>query len=151
MDDDGPTPSPAGVGRVAFGAATILTALLGLTGDRRWLAASGAFGTLWWFWDLVWENVASPFGDWIGGLLTGSVSSMPEELTADDTIRMLEGTLENEEAERHVRIQAALRLAELYRYARRDPRAASAVLRSIRERYPDAPELDRAEAGEAGQ
>ena len=150
MDPEGPVPSPAGVGRVAFGAATILTALLGLAGDHRWLAASGAFGTLWWFWDLFWENVAAPLGSWFQGLLAGSTGARSAELTAADTIRMLEATVRNEKASRHVRIQAALRLAELYRYARRDPESASAVLRLVRDRYPDAPELERVGTGEAG-
>jgi hypothetical protein len=150
MPSEGPLSSPAGVGRVAFGVATVLTAVLGFAGDGRWFAASGAFGTLWWFWDLVWGNVVAPFGDWLNGLLTGAAVSDAGDLTLDDTIRMLEDHLRDEGVSRHVCIQSALRLAELYRFARKDPERAAEVLRLVRSRYPDAPELARFEKEEAG-
>jgi hypothetical protein len=142
MTGTGPFTSPSAVGRRFLGAATVVTALLGLGGDHRWLAASGAFGLLWWAWDLVWDNVCAPLGAMLVGALTGAatVDDAPS-LTTDDTIRLLEDHLASDETPRHVQIQSALRLAELYRFTRHDPAKAEEVMRRIRDRYPGAPEL----------
>jgi hypothetical protein len=144
----GPATSPSVVGRTMFGAATILTALLGLSGDARWFAASGAFGTAWWAWDALWGNVFGPLGDWLSGMLLGSASvEEPPDLTLDDTVRLLESHLSAEGVTQHVQIQSALRLAEIYRLNRHDPARAEEVIRRVRERWPDAPELKVFERG----
>jgi len=134
--------SPRAVGRAFFGAATVVTALLGFFGDQRWLAASGAFGIAWWGWDFVWENVLGPLGGLVTGILGGSATvEDPPDLTLDDTIRLLESHLAAEGVPRHVQIQSALRLSEIYRLNRNDPAKADAVIQRVRERWPDAPEL----------
>ena len=144
MSPTGPFESPSAVGRTMFGVATVLTALFGLAGDARWFAASGAFGTAWWAWDFLWENVVGPLGGWFVGALTGSATvEEPPELTLDDTIRLLEGHLAADGVPRHVQDQSALRLAEIYRLNRNDPTRAEDVIRRVRARWPDAPELKR--------
>jgi hypothetical protein len=147
----GPFDSPSRIGRFAFAAATLLSVLLGLTVDPRWFAASASFGTLWWLWDFIWNYFLGPLGGWFYGLLTGSFGEADAPgLTTDDTIRMLEDHLRNDGAPRHVQIESAIRLEELYRLARKDPAQAAEVMRVARERWPDAPELARHERHEAG-
>jgi hypothetical protein len=142
MPTTGPFDSPSAVGRAMFGVATVLTVLLGLLGDARWFAASGAFGTAWWAWDFLWDNVVGPLGGWFTGMLTGSATvEDPPDLTLDDTIRLLESHLAADGVTRHVQIQSALRLAEIYRLNRKEPEKAEAVLERVRARWPDAPEL----------
>ncbi len=147
----GPDDSPSRIGRFAFAAATMLSVLLGILVDPRWFAASASFGTLWWLWDFIWENLLGPLGSWFNGLLTGSFgeAGVPG-LTTDDTIRMLEDHLKGDGVPRHVQIESAFRLEELYRLARKDPAKAAEVLRVTRERWPDAPEWARHERKEAG-
>jgi len=147
----GPDSSPSGIGRFAFAAATLLSLLLGLTVDPRWLAASAGFGALWSLWDVIWDNLLGPLGGWFNGLLTGSLGEADAPgLTTDDTIRMLEDHLRNDGVPRHVQIESAIRLEELYRLARKDPTKAAEVMRVARERWPDAPELARHKSSEAG-
>lgn len=147
----GPDNSPSGIGRFAFGGATLLSVALGLVVDPRWFAASVSFGTLWWLWDSIWDDVLGPLGGWLNGLLTGAVAeSDAPGLTIDDTIRMLEDHLKNQGVPRHVQIESAIRLEELYRLSRKDPAKAAEVMRVARERWPDAPELARHEPSEAG-
>jgi len=142
MPATGPFESPSAVGRTFFGAATLLTALLGLANDARWFAASGAFGMAWWAWDFLWDNVVGPMGAWFVGMLSGSATvDEPPDLTLDDTVRLLESHLTADGVTRHVQIQSALRLAEIYRLNRKDPAKADAVLAQVRARWPDAPEL----------
>ncbi len=142
MPQPGSFESPSAVGRAMFGVATVVTVILGLAGDARWFAASGAFGTAWWAWDFLWDNVVGPLGGWLVGALTGSATvEEPPELTLDDTIRLLEAHLEADGVPRHVQVQSALRLAEIYRLSRNDPARAKEVIRRVREKWPDAPEL----------
>ncbi len=134
--------SPGAVGRVAFGAATIVAALLGLL-DARWFAASAAFGGVWWAWDALCENVFAPFGRVLGGAVTGASGiEEPPALTVEDTVRLLESHLAGDAVPRHVQIQSALRLAEIYRLNQKDEAKATEVIRRERERWPDSPELD---------
>ena len=147
----GPDLSPARIGRFAFAAATLLSVLLGLLVDPRWFAASASFGTLWWLWDSLWESLLGPLGSWFNGLLTGSVGEPGAPgLTTDDTIRMLEDHLRSDGVPRHVQIESAIRLEELYRLARKDPARAAEVMRVTRERWPDAPEWAGHATKEAG-
>ena len=134
--------SPGTFGRQLFGVVTVVTALLGLLGDARWFAASGACGIAWWAWDFLWDNVLGPLGGWFSGMLTGTATvEEPPDLTLDDTIRLLESHLAGDGVTRHVQIQSALRLAEIYRLNRKDEAKAEAVLARIRSKWPDAPEL----------
>jgi hypothetical protein len=137
----GPT-SPGAVGRKALGAATLVSALFGVLGDARWFAASAAFGTAWWGWDFLFANVFGPLGDWLTAMLTGAATvEEPPDLSLDDTIRLLESHLGAEGVPRHVQIQSALRLAEIYRLNKRDPQRARDVIDKVKSRWPDAPEL----------
>ncbi|HVO36088.1 MAG TPA: hypothetical protein VMT21_11010 [Gemmatimonadales bacterium] len=140
----GPPTSPYVVGRRFFATATVAAALFGLIGDARWFAASGAFGIAWWGWDAIWENVLGPLGAWFAGMLTGTWGvASPPDLTVDDTIRLLEDHLTADAVPRHVQIQSALRLAEIYRTNKLDPQRAQDVIARMRARWPDAPELQR--------
>jgi len=129
------------VGRVAFGAATIVAALLGLLSDARWFAASGAFGAVWWAWDALAENVFGPMLRFLAGSLSGAgAAEEPPDLTVDDTVRLLESHLASNGTPRHVQIQSALRLAEIYRLNKKDPAKADELLERVKQRWPDAPE-----------
>lgn len=142
MPFPGPAISPGAIGRKVFGVATVFSAILGFTGDARWFAASAAFGTVWWAWDFVWEYVVGPLGGWFTGAITGVADvEEPPELSLEDTIRLLEGHLTADGVTRHVQIQSALRLAEIYRINKHDPGRAREVIQRIVARWPDAPEL----------
>ena len=141
-----PPNSPSVVGRRFLATATIVAALLGVLGDTRWLAASGAFGIAWWGWDAVWENVFGPIGGWVTAMLTGTSGvETPPDLSLDDTIRLLEDHIAADAVPRHVQIQSALRLAEIYRLNKHDPQRAGEVIARVRARWPDSPELARFE------
>jgi len=142
----GPATSPSAVGRRFLAIATVAATVLGLAGDARWFAASGAFGLAWWGWDFLWENVLGPLGGLFTGMLTGTVTvETAPDLSVDDTIRLLEGHLAADAVPRHVQIQSGLRLAEIYRLNKQDPQRAQDVIAKLRTRWPDAPELQRFE------
>jgi len=148
MSSSGLGTSPGAVGRVAFGAATIAAALLGLLGDARWFAASGAFGAVWWAWDSLADNVFGPMVRFLADSVSGAgAAEEPPDLTVDDTVRLLESHLASNAAPRHVQIQSALRLAEIYRLNKKDDARAEDVIRRVKEKWPDAPELARFERG----
>lgn len=133
------------IGRIVFGTATILTGLGGVVfrDDSRWFLLAGSLGILWWTWDLFVEHVLVPFAAWASNLfVSGTGDGPPPNLrpTLEDTIRLLESHLEHR-ASRRVEINAALRLEEIYRTVKKDPERARGVIRRVRERYPDAPEL----------
>jgi len=130
MAPHGPDVSPGVAGRRFLATATVVATLLGILGDARWFAASGAFGVAWWGWDFLWDSVVGPIGGWFAA-----------DLSVDDTIRLLEDHLAADAVPRHVQIESALRLAEIYRLSRHDPLRAEAVLARVRARWPDAPEL----------
>lgn len=138
----GPATSPSAVGRRFLAIGTVVAALGGLAGDARWFAASAALGTAWWGWDFIWGSVFGPLGEWFMGMLTGtSMATEPPDLSVDDTIRLLEGHLTGDGVTRHVQIQSALRLAEIYRLNKKDPARAREVIERVRSRWPDAEEL----------
>jgi hypothetical protein len=144
---------PEAVVRAVFAAATVLFGVLGLLlGEGRLLIAAGLCGTLWTLWDVIWGRVVGPFGTWaFRSLSEGPDGPLAiDRPTLDDTVRLLESHLEHR-AGRHVEIQSALRLEEIYRTVRKDPARARAVLERVRERYPDAPELEKRAALENGQ
>jgi len=66
----------------------------------------------------------------------------PRNTSPEATIRRLEARLE-QPLSREADIQAALRLADLYRVARGDQVRAVAIVRMMRARYPDSLELRR--------
>jgi hypothetical protein len=148
MPGFGPDTSPRAIGRAALAAATVASALIGFGGDARWFGASGAFGTAWWAWDFLWDNVIGPLGAWFTGMITGVADvEEPPDLTVDDTIRLLEGHLTSDGVTRHVQIQSAIRLSELYRLTKKDPDKAREVIQRAQARWPDAPELKMFEKG----
>ena len=139
--------SAAQIVRRIFAAATLGFLAIGLLhrADPRWLIASGVFGTIWLAWDLLVEHLLAPLTDWLSGMLSDGIG-VPNDSTVanlrptlDDTIRLLEGHLERG-ASRHVDINAALRLAEIYRL-KHDEENARRVIDVARVRYPDAEEL----------
>ncbi len=140
--------------RVIFGTATVVFALLGFIvgeGSGRLFAASAAFGAVWFGWDLLLDHLFRPLGGWASRLLTegttggGGFSARP---SLDDTVRLLERHLARPTS-RQVDINAAIRLEEIYRVVKQDPARAREVIRVVRERYPDAPELQRFEERDA--
>jgi hypothetical protein len=138
--------SPVDLGRKFLGAATIVTLVFGLAGNARWFAASAALGTAWWAWDLLITNVLVPIGEWFTRMITGTaLVEEPPDLSLDDTVRLLESHLAADEVPRNVRIQSALRLAEIYQRGKNDPAKAREVLERVRAKWPDAPELKRFE------
>jgi hypothetical protein len=133
--------------RLLFGSATVALLLFafGVGRDARLFAAAAVCGTVWWVWDLLTSQIFIPLGDWltqtvVGGGLGDTDSSARPGL--DDLIRLLEGHLEHG-ASRHVDINAAIRLEEIYRTVKRNPEAARRVMEIVLRRYPDAPELER--------
>ena len=138
--------SPGRIVRAALAAATIGFGALGLMmGAPRMLMAAGAFGIMWTLWDIIWDRVFAPFGDWATRMLTeGSVgvAQTPTRPNLQDTIRLLENHLEHG-ASRSVEIQAAIRLEEIYRTVRKQPEKARDVVKRISAKYPDAMELER--------
>jgi hypothetical protein len=137
--------NPVVVVRAILMAATVVFGLLGLlVREGRLLAAAGAFAVLWTVWDVLWERALGPAGEWAARALTEGIGEPPANTrpSLDDTIRLLERHLERG-APRHVEIQVAIRLEEIYRTIRKDPVAARRVIALVREKYPDAPELAR--------
>lgn len=131
--------------RVSLASVTVGFGVLGLVYRLpRLLVAAGAFGVLWTLWDMVWDRILAPFGDWALTTFTEGASGPPANTrpTLDDTIRLLESHLAGH-AEPHVQIQAAIRLEEIYRTVRHDAAKADDVVRRILDRYPTAPELRR--------
>jgi len=140
--------SPGTVVRTVFAVATVVFGLAGILNhwDARWLAASAIFGAIWTLWDVLIAQVFGPLADWFAG---GAVNlddapGAPPRPTPDDVIRLLEAHLAHA-TDRHAAIQTGLRLADLYRTARHDPARADEVIRDLRTKYPDAPELAHAE------
>ena len=139
--------------RRMFGTATIAFAGVGFVvrDDPRWFVASGMCGIVWWSWDLLLEYVFMPVGDWvsdqlIGGGVMGSSAGMRPSM--EETIALLEGHLRRG-ASRKVDINAAIRLEEIYRTVKQDPRRAREVIKIALGRYPDARELGRYVSDEA--
>ena len=145
MSPSEPYLNPGSVVRGVFAAATVLCLVLGLgLQSAKLLAAGGAFGLIWTLWDVLWSRVLGPGGGWVARVLTEGVGETPAATrpTLDDTIRLLENHLAHG-ADRHVEIQAAIRLEEIYRTIRKDPARAREILEMVRRKYPDAEELKR--------
>ena len=136
-------PRPGAVVRWALGAATVVFLVAGLAlKSTRALVASGAFGAMWWAWDLLNDNVFTPLGNWLSGLLAGDVlaDDDSDRLTLDETAELLERRLRPGTAP-HIVIQAALRLEEIYRLDQHDLAKAHAVIQRARELVGDVPQL----------
>jgi hypothetical protein len=137
--------NPGVVVRAVLATATVIFLLLGLSlRSGRLLAAAAVFGVVWTLWDLLWNRVLGPGGSWAARVLTEGVGETPAATrpTLDDTVRLLENHLAHG-ADRHVEIQAAIRLEEIYRTIRKDPERARQILEGARCKYPDAEELKR--------
>jgi hypothetical protein len=140
-------PSPGVIVRRFLAVATLAFGIGGL-----WLRAPGAFvaagalGTMWWAWDLLNDNVFTPFGDWLSGLLTGDALAPDDSdpLTLDETARLLEHRLQPGVAP-HIVVQAAIRLEEIYRLGKQDPVRARGVIQRARELVGNVAELARYE------
>jgi len=136
---------PEAVVRAVFGTATIVFGGLGLLlREGRLLAAAGICGVLWTLWDVFWDRLIAPGSTWAFRTFTEGAGGPPPNVrpTLDDTIRLLEGHLEGN-ANRHVKIQAAIRLEEIYRTIRKEPVRAAQTARRIQALYPDAPEWEK--------
>jgi len=133
----------SGIVRAFLSVATLVSGVLGfLSRDLRWFAAAAAFGTMWTVGDVLVAKVLIPLADFAARLLEGGVDGPPVETrpTVEDTIRLLESHLAGG-GPREVQIRAAIRLADLYRAAHHDSARARQVIDLIRERFPDAEEL----------
>ncbi|MBI4420958.1 MAG: hypothetical protein HY560_09045 [Gemmatimonadetes bacterium] len=136
-------PTASGIIRRAFAVLTIVSAPIGfLVGDERWFALSAAFGTIWWVWDVLTEHVFAPLAGLAARLLEGGVDLPAPKVrpTLEDTVRLLHNHIE-ENAAREVQIQAAQRLADIYRGVYKDELRALEVIATVRARFPDADEL----------
>ncbi len=140
--------TPSTVVRTVFAVATVAFGLVGILHrwDARWLAASAVFGAIWTLWDVLISQVFGPLADWLAGgaVPPDDAPGATPRPSPDDVIRLLEAHLASA-TDRHGTIQTGLRLADLYRTVRHDPARAEEVLRSLQTKYPDAPELARAE------
>ena len=128
---------------LALATVTFAGAGFALRDDPRWFLASGMCGSLWWGWDLLVQFVFEPIEHFVEHLLGGGVaagSTADTRPSLDDTIRLLESHLANPTA-RKIDINSAVRLEEIYRTAKKDAARASEVIRKVRDRYPDSPEL----------
>jgi hypothetical protein len=137
-------PKPAAVLRAGFAAGTVLCAVLGFLADdgTKLFAASGAFGMLWWGWDLLIDYVLAPLSDWFQGLVTGGdLEYEPHSWSVADRIALLEERAAHGRTPR-LQILAAIQLAEIYRVQKRDAQRAREVIEHMRARYPDAPEWE---------
>jgi hypothetical protein len=134
---------PAKFVRYSFAALTIFFGVAGFVGGSgKMLAVSGAFGTMWWLWDLLIDHVVAPFAQWFGGLFTGgSLEYTPSEFTVDQRIGLLETRISQDGGDRRRIFQDAVRLIELYELQKKDPDGAKRVVAKMKERFPDAPEL----------
>jgi len=135
-------PTAFGIFRTTLAGATWGSVLLAfVTHDKRWFAASALFGAMWFIADSLAGKIFAPLAEFVLGWMRGD-QDLPVELrpTVDDTIRLLEHHIENH-ADRHVQIQAALRLADIYRAVHRDDEKAAQILEKVRSRFPDAREL----------
>lgn len=137
-------PKPAAVLRAGFAAGTVVCAVLGFLADdgTKLFAASGAFGMFWWGWDLLVDYVLVPLGDWFQGLVTGgALEYEPYSWSVADRIALLEDRAAHGRTPR-LQIHAAIQLAEIYRFQKRDAQRAREVIEQMRARYPDAPEWE---------
>jgi len=103
-------------------------------------------------WDFLVEYVFEPIEAFAHHLLQGGAAQGDPSVhrpTLDDTVRLLESHLANPTSAK-VDINAAIRLEEIYRTAKKDSAKAQAVIRTVRERYPDAPELERFVPSDSG-
>jgi hypothetical protein len=137
--------------RVFLGTATWGSLGLGLlTRDVRWFMTAGALGTIWWLADFLWNRIMTPLGGFLAQAARGEGALPPPGplLSVEDTVRLLEAHIEGDSS-RHVQIQAALRLADLYRAAYHDNVRALEIIERVRTRFPDAKELANRDQSDA--
>ncbi len=144
----------SGAVRLVLGLATLVFAAAGFVFGRnpQLFVAAGACATMWWAWDFLVEYVFEPIEAFAHHLLQGGAAQGDPSVhrpTLDDTVRLLESHLANPTSAK-VDINAAIRLEEIYRTAKKDSAKAQAVIRTVRERYPDAPELERFVPSDSG-
>jgi hypothetical protein len=136
---------PGSVVRAVFATATVVFTGLGLlVREPRLFVAAGICGILWTVWDVFWDRWIAPGSAWMFRTLTEGTGGDPVNMrpTLDDTIRLLESHLAGA-AHPRVRIQAAIRLEEIYRTVKKDPDRARSVRERARALFPDAPEWRR--------
>jgi hypothetical protein len=144
----------SGAVRRVLGLATFVFVGAGFVFDRSppLFVAAGVFATMWWAWDFLVDYVFEPIEAFAHHLLQGGAAqgdpSIPRP-TLDDTVRLLENHLANPTSAK-VDINAAIRLEEIYRTVKKDSDKARAVIRTVRERYPEAPELERFRSSDDG-
>lgn len=148
-----PTPTPwqisaTGIIRSAFATATAAFLILGVVVDdgTKLYAISGTCGAIWWAWDLLVEHVLTPLEYWVEDMLVGGrYADVPPKVPIDARLNLLESRLARGSS-RRLDFQAAMRLAELYRFQKKDVAQARRVIDVVKARYPDAPELAKLEA-----
>jgi hypothetical protein len=137
---------PEAIVRAVFATATVVFGGLGLlVREPRLFIAAGICGILWTIWDVFWDRWIAPGSTWMFRTLTEGTGggNLPNvRPTLDDTIRLLENHLAGA-AHPKVRIQAAIRLEEIYRTVKKDPERAREVRARARALFPDATEWPR--------
>lgn len=124
--------------RAVVGLATVVLFVIAIAveQDMGLFAAAAGLGAVWWGWDLLTTYVVRPLGDWTTQTLLGGGLGIDDDASRpklEDLIRLLESHLAHSTS-RQVDINAALRLAEIYRTAKKDPERAEAVLEIVRDR-----------------
>ena len=149
--DDAPSPR-AIVGRILGGATVVAVAALLLllvsTGHLEWKLLT-LVGALWVAWSVIGgllSQLFEPAGRFLVNQLTGNVPQPgggPDD-TIDEQTARLERLLAQGLTPHH-EILIGVRLAEIYRTRQQDPAKSDVLLARLRAKYPDAPELERAE------
>lgn len=134
------------VPRLLLGAATLVLGVVGLlSDDPRWLVASGSVGALWWAWDLVYDHVLLPIGEFIErSLVLGFGPSEGPRLSIQDTMRLLERRVRSGTGPVDVQIRAAVSLARYRLRHDKDPERAREILRIADSRFPGSPVIQEA-------
>ena len=133
---------PSQLIRHAFAACAIFFGVMATffaRGNAQIIAAAAAFGVIWTAWDLIMAWVVNPFLDLVrdvGSEASGAGDTDGRRPTLDETIGFLERNIANPTA-RHLDIQSALRLEEIYRVAKKEPDKGRRVVEQMLERYPD--------------
>lgn len=134
-------------GRI-LGAATLVAvvALLGVllaTGHVEWQLVT-LIGVLWAAWGFVaglFGQLIEPTGRFLVNQFTGNIPMPGADYTIDEQTARLEHLL-TQGLRRHHEILIGVRLAEIYRTHQRDHAKSDALLARLRDKYPDAPELE---------
>jgi hypothetical protein len=145
VDPREPQDPRAALRRIVGGVALVAWVLAGLSwwssGSIDW-AVVGFAGGMWAVYSFLTTIVdtLADLGSFIGNQFTGNVALPVPQDTIDDQTARLERMLA-QPLERHREVLIGIRLAEIYRTHQLDEVKSAALLKRLRAKYPDAPEL----------